>query len=141
MNTFKKAVIVGIKEPFLDPESWQKIDELVGSKVSVSPDSPEMRDNLPDADCLLVNFGVKIDKEDMEKAPLLRYIGVLATAYGKINVQYAKEKGVVVSNLAGYSTNAVAEFTLGAILEHFRQLEEERREVKREIIRKLVCRQ
>lgn len=124
MNKFKKAIIVGIKESFLDAESWQKIDELIDSRVFVSPDSQDMRDNLSDADCLLVNFGVKVGKEDIDKASHLKYIGVLATAYGKIDTEYAKEKGVIVSNLAGYSTNAVAEFVLAALLEHIRQLEE-----------------
>lgn len=124
MNKFKKAVLIGINESFLDAESWQKIDGLVDSKVFVLPDSPEMRTNLLDADCLLVNFGVKVGKEDIDRASHLKYIGVLATAYGKIDIEYAKQKGVIVSNLAGYSTNAVAEFVLAAILEQIRQLEE-----------------
>ena len=130
MNKFKKAVIVGIKESFLDAESWQKIDGFVDSKVFVLPDSTEMTDNLSDADCLLLNFGVRIGKEDIDKAPRLKYIGVLATAYGKIDIEYAKEKGVIVSNLAGYSTNAVAEFVLAAVLGHIRQLEEGKRRGK-----------
>lgn len=124
MNKFKKAVVVGIKESFLDIESWQKIDGFVDSKVFVSPESPEYDKHLSDADCLLVNFGVKVNREDIDKASHLQYIGVLATAYGKIDVEYAKEKGVIVSNLAGYSTNAVAEFVLAVVLEHIRQLEE-----------------
>ena len=54
----------------------------------------------------------------------LKYIGPLATAYGKIDIISAKQKGIVVPNLTDYSTESVAEFSIAAILENIRQLEE-----------------
>lgn len=48
----------------------------------------------------------------------------MATAFGKIDVAYAKKKKVIVTNLKGYSTESVAEFIFAAILEYLRGLEE-----------------
>ena len=73
---------------------------------------------------LLCGFGVTITKQDLAQAPNLKYIGVLSTAYGKINTPSAKEKGITVCNIPGYSTEAVAEFTFAALLENIRKIEE-----------------
>ena len=66
----------------------------------------------------------------LDAAPNLKYIGILATAFGKVDVSYASKKGIVVCNLPGYSTESVAEFTIAAILEAIRHLEEGKRRGK-----------
>ncbi|MBI4101006.1 hypothetical protein HY441_00855 [Candidatus Microgenomates bacterium] len=124
---FKKVVLLNITKSALDKSYWSKIDKLVAKRVHLSRDSSKVRAELVDADCLLVNFGTLVTKEDIDVAPDLKYIGALATAFGKIDIDYAKRKGIPVTNLAGYSTEAVAEFTIAAILEHIRQLEEGKR--------------
>lgn len=73
---------------------------------------------------MLVNFGTAIGKEAINAASKLKYIGVMATAFGKIDTLYAKKKKIIVSNLKGYSTESVAEFIFAAILEQIRGLEE-----------------
>jgi len=122
---FKKILVYNIeKSGNLDPQSWKKIESLGNKLVFVPKDDPKLRKQLADADCLLVAFGTNIVKEDIASAPQLKYIGVLATAFGKIDVLYAKRKKIIVSNLKGYSTESVAEFILAVILEHIRCLEE-----------------
>lgn len=127
---FKKAVLVGIKESSLSGEYWARLDELVESRVALEKGDPNIASEVADADCLLVGFQVKVDRQLIDAAPGLRYIGVLATAYGTIDVAYATQKGIPVCNLAGYSTEAVAEFTITAILYQIRQLEEGRTRAK-----------
>ena len=122
---FKKILVYNIdRSKNLDPKSWEKIESLGNKLVFVPKDDPKLRKELTDTDCLLVAFGTNIVREDIDSAPQLKYIGVLATAFGKIDVSYAKKKKVIVSNLKGYSTESVAEFILAAILEHIRGLEE-----------------
>jgi len=121
---FKKVLLINIQESALDKKYWDKIDSLTSSKVFLKKDSPEIMQELKDADCLLVAFSIPVTKEMIDAAPKLKLICVLATAYGKIDINYAKEKGIVVSNVAGYSTEAVAEFSIATILENIRQLEE-----------------
>lgn len=121
---FKKALFINITKSNLGESYWQKIDKLIEKKVFLSKDSSEIRKELKATDCLLVNFGITVAKEDIDSAPNLKYIGTLSTAFGKVDTDYAKKKGISVCNLAGYSTESVAEFVIASILEHIRCLEE-----------------
>jgi glycerate dehydrogenase len=121
---FKKILTIGINESALSPEYWKKIDSLAEKRISLSKDSTEIKMHLADTDCLLANpFAFKVEKEHIDAAPKLKYIGALSTAFGKIDYMYAATKGITVCNIPGYSTESVAEFAFGAILEYMRDLE------------------
>lgn len=49
--------------------------------------------------------------------PELKYIGVLATGYNVVDIPYAREKGVVVTNVPGYGYDAVAQMVFALMLE------------------------
>ncbi|MFW5780828.1 MAG: D-2-hydroxyacid dehydrogenase [Bacillota bacterium] len=68
------------------------------------------------ADIIIVNK-VVIDKEDMNNLPKLKYIGVLATGYNVVNCDYAKKKGIVVTNIPAYSTESVVQTVFGLMIE------------------------
>ena len=74
-----------------------------------------------DADIIICNKTV-IDREIMENAKKLRYIGLFATGYNNIDISAAKEKGITVANAGSYSTNAVAQQVLGYILVHYTKI-------------------
>ena len=120
---FKKLLFIGIGKSALEDSYWEKIDRLTEKKVFVDKDSAEIRKELPNTDGVLVNFGVPFTKDDIDAVLNLKYIGTLSTAFGKVDANYARQKGIPVCNLAGYSTESVAEFTLAAILEAIRGLE------------------
>src|SRR3989344_7321540 len=107
---FKKMLMIGIDESKLDSAYWKKIDTLAEERVNLSKDSTEIKKQIADADCLLTSFGITIDRASLDAAPKLRYIGILATAYGKVDIAHAKAKGIMVCNIPGYSTESVAEF-------------------------------
>ena len=52
----------------------------------------------------------------MEALPQLKYIGVLATGYNVVDIESAKKKGIVVTNIPAYSTNSVAQMVFAHIL-------------------------
>lgn len=81
----------------------------------------ELLKEAADTDIILCNKTV-IDKEIFDAAPALRYIGIFATGYNNIDMEYAKKKGVTVCNAGGYSTNAVAQQVIGYILMHYTKI-------------------
>ncbi len=70
---------------------------------------------LQGADAVICNKAV-IDK-DIIRATSLKFIGVFATGYNNIDIDYARERGIVVCNVPGYSTASVAQITFSLILE------------------------
>ena len=81
----------------------------------------ELMREIKDKDIVLTNK-IVIDREVMENAPRLRYIGLFATGYNNIDITAAKEKGIVVANAGSYSTNAVAQQVIGYILAHYTKI-------------------
>ncbi|HQS04679.1 MAG: glycerate dehydrogenase [Sphingobacteriales bacterium 17-39-43] len=53
----------------------------------------------------------------LSQLPDLKYIGVLATGYNVVDVDYAKTRGVVVANVPGYGTASVVQMTFALLLE------------------------
>lgn len=69
-----------------------------------------------DAPIVLCNKS-RFTLEVIEKCPQLRYIGLMATGYNVIDVDACRERGIVVANVPGYSTESVAQFTFAFILQ------------------------
>ncbi len=73
-------------------------------------------ERIGDAEAVLTNKTL-LRRETLEAAPRLRYVGVLATGYNVVDLACADERGIVVTNVPGYATDAVAQFTLALLLE------------------------
>ncbi len=121
---FKKAVLIKIADTHFDPPYWARLEDLVEQKVSISRDDPKLQAELQDCDCLLLGFQVPLGKDIFDAAPNLKFVNILATAYGTVDLAAASERDIPVCNLGGYSTESVAEFTIAAILHEIRNLEE-----------------
>lgn len=121
---FRKAVLINIAGTHFDPKYWKQLDELIEKRASLSRDDPKLLDELKDCDVLLLGFQVPTGKDIFEAAPHLKLINILATAYGTVDLDEASKRSIPVCNLAGYSTESVAEFTIAAILYEIRNIEE-----------------
>lgn len=75
----------------------------------------EIKKVLKDADAVVCNKA-KLDREIIDGSSL-KFIGVFATGYNNIDTVAAREKGITVCNVPGYSTDSVAEHTFALILE------------------------
>ncbi len=60
---------------------------------------------------------VVLTAEIFDACPNLAYVGVTATGYNNIDVVAAKERGVTVTNIPDYSSDAVAQMTLAYLLQ------------------------
>lgn len=68
-----------------------------------------------DSEAVIVNKA-KITREVMLACPSLKFVGLFATGYNNIDVVAAKELGVAVCNVPGYSTDSVAQLAFAFIL-------------------------
>ncbi len=68
-----------------------------------------------DADAVICNKA-NIDRKVIESCANLKYVGLFATGYNNIDIEAASEKGVLVANVPGYSTDAVAQHTFSMLL-------------------------
>jgi phosphoglycerate dehydrogenase-like enzyme len=127
---FKQVLMVGYVPENLKPEDWERIDRLTEKKILVPKDSPQILQYLPSTDCLLVKLGATIDKEMIDRADNLEYVGMFGTGVGRIDLSHAASKGIAVCNVAGYSTEGVAEFVFAVILEHVREVERAKRQAR-----------
>ena len=121
---FKKILYIGIADSKLEAKYWERLDKLTEQRVMLSQDSPEIKTQISDTDCLLINpFVFKVDKELINDAPNLKFIGVLATGYGVVDHEYAATKDITVCNILGYATESVAELAIAILLEYIRDIE------------------
>ncbi|GGC45024.1 glycerate dehydrogenase [Parapedobacter defluvii] len=96
--------------------SWSDLQQHGNLTVYDRTAVPDIVERAKDAEALFTNK-VPLDKTTLEKLPKLRYIGVLATGYNIIDVDVAKQRGVVVTNVPGYGTNSVVQLTFALLLE------------------------
>ncbi len=87
--------------------SWDRLKEFGELIVYPRTSADKVVERAHDADIILVNK-VRITDGIMAQLPKLRYIGVLATGYNVVDIQSAKKRGIIVTNIPAYSTDSVA---------------------------------
>ncbi len=95
--------------------SFEPIARLGDFKIYDSSTPEQARERVKDVDVILINK-VLVDKELIDSAPNLKLICISATGVNNIDVDYAASKGIPVRNVAGYSTDSVAQAAFMHIL-------------------------
>ncbi len=75
-----------------------------------------------DADIILTNKA-PLNAKTLAALPNLQMICVMATGYNVVDIDFAKKRGIVVSNIPSYSSSAVAQHTWALILELSNKIE------------------
>lgn len=119
---FEKVVLLAYVDSDFSEQVGSRLASAAKQVIAVAEGSESIADLLADADCLLVEPGIAVDRALLSTAPKLRYLCIYGTDHSKVDVAHAAGRGVTVCNTPGYSTGAVAEFVFGAILEHIREL-------------------
>lgn len=95
--------------------SFDKLKEFADITIYDRTPPELVIERIGDAELILTNKTI-ISKEVLESTNL-KYIGILATGFNVVELDIAKVKGIVVSNVPAYSTDAVAQFTFALLLE------------------------
>lgn len=95
--------------------SWSEIASLGDFSVFDRTPRELVAERIGNSEIVILNK-IQITDELLEKCPNLRYIGVLATGYNVVDVVACKKRGIIVTNIPSYSTEAVAQHTFAYIL-------------------------
>ena len=97
--------------------SWDAIEELGELTVYERTTPEEVLERCTGSEVIFTNK-VILNSEIIEQLPELKYIGVLATGTNVVDLNFAKERGICVTNIPGYSTDSVVQHILALML-HF----------------------
>ena len=102
----------GLNPGDLSWSAWEALGEL---KVYDRTSPSELLERSEGAEVLVTNKTL-ITANDMALLPELKYIGVLATGYNVVDIDAAKARGIVVTNIPAYSTASVAQMVFAHVL-------------------------
>ena len=95
--------------------SWTGMEALGELTVYERTSPSEVLEHSAGAEVLITNKTV-ITAEHMAALPQLKYIGVLATGYNVVDIDEARNRGIVVTNIPAYSTASVAQMVFAHVL-------------------------
>jgi len=87
----------------------------VGHLTLYESDYSATAERIRDADIVLLN-GVKLSREMLQGAPMLRLVALAATGTDNVDLAAAQERGIAVCNVRAYCTASVVQHVWGLIL-------------------------
>jgi glycerate dehydrogenase len=98
-----------------DNSVFQMFSDLGNLTVFETTFAHERLEHILDATIIITNK-VLIDKDIMDSCPNLKLVCLTATGMNNVDLPYAAQKGIIVKNVAGYSTESVAQHTFAMLL-------------------------
>lgn len=92
----------------LDFSGIEQLGELTIYAITLQS---EVIERIADAEVLIINK-VKLNKENLPYAKNLKLVCITATGFDNVDIEYCKEHGIAVCNVAGYSTDSVVQLTM-----------------------------
>ena len=95
---------------------WDELNALGPCEIFDRTAPDQIRPRAANAEIILTNK-VILSREIIMALPKLRYLGMLATGVNVVDTAAARERGIPVTNIPGYSTHSVAQLTFALLLE------------------------
>lgn len=111
----EEQVVASLREKF-DVRMWDSESEKVPREVLLR--------EVADADALWSVTADSIDREVLMAAPKLKIVSNMAVGYNNIDLEVAKERGIIVTNTPDVLTNTTADLAFGLLIATARRLME-----------------
>lgn len=96
-------------------ENLRQLSGMGDVRLYPATDYGEAAARIGNAEVVITNK-VVIDKSVMDACPSIRLICVAATGMNNVDLGHAKKQGIIVKNVAGYSTESVVQLTFALLL-------------------------
>ena len=96
--------------------SWDQMKQF-GELTVFDRTPPELLiSRINDAEIVFTNKCL-LTKEVLSACPQVKWIGILATGFNNVDLEYTRERGIYVTNIPAYSTNSVVQLTFSLLFE------------------------
>jgi len=94
-------------------------------------DEDTLKERMRDADIVIIS-NIKLSRNVLETCPKLKMLSVAFTGIDHIDLDYCIERNIKVYNASGYATVAVAELTIGLMIDVYRHITILDRDIRKE---------
>lgn len=108
----------------------EKFDVTMWHSDEISMTYDEIKSQAKDAHALWTVLSDKVDRALIESLPNLKVISNLAVGYNNIDVEAAKERGIIVTNTPGVLTETTADLAFSLLLATARRVTEAERDLR-----------
>ena len=108
--------------------SWIDLENLCDVTIYDYTEVDKVVERAKDSEIILTNK-VVLKAPQFDALPKCKYVGVLATGYNVVDVEEAKKRGIVVTNIPSYSSDSVAQLVFAFILNFVMHVQEHNEEV------------
>lgn len=112
-------------EPTKLPPQWEDKIKTYAENSTFYADLPKSNEEIihriGDADCVLISYTSRLDKEVLEVCPNIQYIGMCCSLYApesaNVDVLYARDHNIVVTGASDYGDNGVREYVVSELVQ------------------------
>lgn len=121
MRKFRK--MVAIEPTKLLPE-WDTVLKGYAEEsifhTDIPQSNPDIIQRIGDADCVILSYTSRIEREVLQACPRIQYIGMCCSLYSpesaNVDVLYAREQGIVVTGARDYGDEGVKEYVVSELV-------------------------